>query len=99
MYAGQLVFAQLMDHLPWKTFGRIVERYGGDRRIRELVWQGCVETPCRARHEPPGNAQTPPGGVGPWTWCCGLGNTGMHPSRAPPLPFDSYDDRVSGDDY
>ena len=24
---------------------------------------------------------------------------GMHPSRAPPLPFDSYDDRVSGDDY
>ena len=25
MYAGQLVFAQLMDHLPWKTFGRIVE--------------------------------------------------------------------------
>ena len=75
MYAGQLVFAQLMDHLPWKTFGRIVERYGGDRRIRELVWQGCVETPCRARHEPPGNAQTPPGGVGPWTWCCGLGNT------------------------
>ena len=62
MYAGQLVFAQLMDHLPWKTFGRIVERYGGDRRIRELVWQGCVETPCRARHEPPGNAQTPPGG-------------------------------------
>ncbi len=23
----------------------------------------------------------------------------MRPSRAPPLPFDSYDDRVSGDDY
>ena len=34
MHAGKLVFAQLMDHLPWKTFGRIVERYGGDRRVR-----------------------------------------------------------------
>jgi hypothetical protein len=34
MHAGKLVFAQLMDHLPWKTFGRIVERYGADRRVR-----------------------------------------------------------------
>jgi len=34
MYAGQLVFAQLMEHLPWQTFRRIVERYGGDRRVR-----------------------------------------------------------------
>jgi hypothetical protein len=25
-----------MDHLPWKSFGRIVERYGGDRRVREF---------------------------------------------------------------
>ena len=36
MYAGQLVFAQLMDHLPWQTFRRIVERYGGDHRIRDF---------------------------------------------------------------
>jgi Domain of unknown function (DUF4372)/Transposase DDE domain len=36
MYAGQLVFSQLMDHLPWQTFRRIVDRYGGDRRIREF---------------------------------------------------------------
>lgn len=36
MYAGKLVFAQLMDHLPWKSFGRIVERYGGDHRIRHF---------------------------------------------------------------
>ena len=36
MYAGQLVFAQLMDHLPWKTFRRIVERYGGDHRVRDF---------------------------------------------------------------
>jgi hypothetical protein len=36
MHVGKLVFAQLMDHFPWKTFGRIVERYGGDRRIRDF---------------------------------------------------------------
>lgn len=36
MHIGKLVFAQLMDHLPWKTFGRIVERYGGDRRVRDF---------------------------------------------------------------
>jgi hypothetical protein len=36
VYAGQLVFAQLMEHLPWQTFRRIVERYGGDRRVREF---------------------------------------------------------------
>lgn len=36
MYAGKLVFAQLMDYLPWKNFGRIVERYGGDHRVRQF---------------------------------------------------------------
>jgi hypothetical protein len=36
MHVGKLVFAQLMEHLPWKTFGRIVERYGGDHRVREF---------------------------------------------------------------
>jgi hypothetical protein len=36
MHIGKLVFAQLMEHLPWKTFGRIVERYGGDRRVRDF---------------------------------------------------------------
>jgi hypothetical protein len=36
MYTGQLVFAQLMDHLPWQTFRRIVQRYGGDHRMREF---------------------------------------------------------------
>ena len=30
MYAGQTLFAQLMDFLPWTTFARIVSRYGGD---------------------------------------------------------------------
>lgn len=36
MNAGKLVFAQLMDHLPWKSFGRIVERYDGDYRVRHF---------------------------------------------------------------
>lgn len=34
MHVGKLVFAQLMEHLPWKSFGRIVSRYGGDHRVR-----------------------------------------------------------------
>ena len=40
MYTGKLVFAQLMDHLPWQTFRRIVARYGGDYRMRTL---SCAE--------------------------------------------------------
>jgi hypothetical protein len=36
MQPVKLVFAQLMDHLPWKTFGRIVERYVGDHRVRDF---------------------------------------------------------------
>jgi hypothetical protein len=36
MHVGKLVFAQIMDHLPWKSFGRIVDRYGGDHRVRDF---------------------------------------------------------------
>src|SRR5689334_18099503 len=36
MYAGKLVFAQLMEHLSWQTFRRIVVRYGGDYRMRSF---------------------------------------------------------------
>jgi len=36
MHVGKLVFAQLMDHLPWTSFARIVERYGGDHRVRHF---------------------------------------------------------------
>ena len=32
--------AQLMDFLPWSTFTRLVERYGGDHRARTLT---CAE--------------------------------------------------------
>jgi hypothetical protein len=34
MYAGQMVFAQLMDSLPRHEFNACVRRYGGDRRLR-----------------------------------------------------------------
>jgi hypothetical protein len=38
--AGKLLFAQLMDFLPWTSFARSVARYGGDCRIRSL---SCAE--------------------------------------------------------
>jgi hypothetical protein len=38
--AGKLLFAQLMDFLPWTSFARSVARYGGDRRVRNLT---CAE--------------------------------------------------------
>src|SRR5580765_8307530 len=34
MFAGQLVFSQLMDFLPRHDFHACVRRYGGDRRSR-----------------------------------------------------------------
>ena len=40
MYTGKTMFAQLMDFLPWTTFTRIVERFGGDHRARTL---SCAE--------------------------------------------------------
>jgi transposase len=40
MYVGQTVFAQLMEFVPWTTFTRLVERYGGDHRVRTLT---CAE--------------------------------------------------------
>ena len=36
MNVGKWVFAQLMDHFPWKRFARIVERYDGDHRVRDF---------------------------------------------------------------
>ncbi len=36
MYAGKLVFAQVMEHLPLHTFRRIVARYAGERRVKSF---------------------------------------------------------------
>jgi len=40
MNADAVRSAQLMDFLPWSTFTRVVERYGGDHRVRMLT---CAE--------------------------------------------------------
>ncbi len=37
MYVGKLLFAQVMDHAPWKTFHRIVHRYRGDHRVKQFT--------------------------------------------------------------
>ena len=34
MHAGQLVFSQLMDFVPWRRFQTCVRRYGGDHKIK-----------------------------------------------------------------
>lgn len=40
MYTGKILFAQVMDFLPWTTFTRIVTRHGGDHRVKTLT---CAE--------------------------------------------------------
>ena len=36
MYAGQLVFAQVMAFAPWHTFRRLVTKYRGDFNVRRF---------------------------------------------------------------
>ena len=36
MYAGKLIFAQVMDHLPTHTFRRCVARYHGERYVKRF---------------------------------------------------------------
>ena len=38
MNTGKTLFAQVMEHVPWKTFGRIIERHNGDERD-VIVWR------------------------------------------------------------
>jgi len=40
MNIGKVLFAQLMDFLPWSSFARSVGRYGCDRRVRSLTCAG-----------------------------------------------------------
>ena len=40
MNVGKTLFAQVMEYVPWKTFGRIIERHGGDVGVRTL---GCAD--------------------------------------------------------
>jgi len=36
MNIGRTLFSQVMDYVPWKTFGRIVDQYNGDLGVRTL---------------------------------------------------------------
>jgi hypothetical protein len=40
MNLGKTLFAQIMEFVPWKTFGRIIERHKGDAGVRTL---GCAD--------------------------------------------------------
>ena len=40
MNVGETLFAQVMEFVPWKTFGRIIERHHGDAGVRTL---GCAD--------------------------------------------------------
>ena len=43
MFEGRTVLAQLLDHLPQRTFRRIIQRYSGDHRVRRLrCWDQYV---------------------------------------------------------
>lgn len=37
MNVGKTLFAQVMEYVPWKTFGRIIERHNGDAGVRTLI--------------------------------------------------------------
>jgi hypothetical protein len=36
MNAGKTLFAQVMEFVPWKTFGRIIAKHKGDSGVRTL---------------------------------------------------------------
>jgi hypothetical protein len=36
MNVGKTLFAQVMEFVPWKTFGRIIDRHKGDAGVRTL---------------------------------------------------------------
>jgi hypothetical protein len=40
MHVGKTLFAQVMEYVPWKSFGRIIERHQGDAGVRTL---GCAD--------------------------------------------------------
>ena len=40
MNVGKTLFAQVMEYVPWKTFGRIIDRHDGDAGVRTL---GCAD--------------------------------------------------------
>ncbi len=37
MHAGKIIFAQVISHLPLKKFHRIVQKYNGNRKVKEFL--------------------------------------------------------------
>jgi hypothetical protein len=37
MNVGMTLFVQIMEFIPWTSFSRIVQRYGGDAGVRRLT--------------------------------------------------------------
>jgi len=37
MYAGRIIFSQIMDHLPMHEFRQCVERYQGNHRVKKFT--------------------------------------------------------------
>ena len=77
MNIGKTLFAQLMDFLPWTTFPRIVDRYGGDRYVevadlrRTIPRDGLCATDLPrepARHR---GLSVGAGRPSSTTWACG----------------------------
>lgn len=42
MNLGKTLFAQVMDFVPWTSFTRIVDRYGGNSGVRTLSCAGAT---------------------------------------------------------
>ena len=36
MNVGKMLFSQVIEYVPWKTFGRIIDHHGGDAGVRTL---------------------------------------------------------------
>lgn len=45
MNVGKTLFAQVTEYVPWKTFGRIIERHSGGAGVRT-----SLRFPFSARH-------------------------------------------------
>jgi hypothetical protein len=68
---GQLVFAQLMRHLPLTTFRRCVARYAGVKRWKRSGWfrgsspgMGSISIrPCQPVDDHPGDGESTPSGA------------------------------------
>ena len=48
MNVGKTLFAQVMEFVPWKTFGRVIQRHNGDAGVRTLNCADLLNVPARS---------------------------------------------------